>query len=64
MLITMPKVLGYIFNPVSFYLCLDLEKQLRAVIAEVHNTFGEQHSYLCAHTNHTTIEAGRLVGDN
>ena len=58
MLITMPKVLGYIFNPVSFYFCLDSEKHLRAVIAEVHNTFGEQHSYLCAHTNHTPIEAG------
>lgn len=57
MLITMPCVLGYVFNPVSFYLCLDEEKQLRAVIAEVHNTFGEQHSYLCAHSDHTPIRA-------
>lgn len=55
MLITLPRVLGYVFNPVSFYLCLDAHKQLRAVIAEVHNTFGEQHVYLCAHANHQPI---------
>lgn len=56
-LITMPRVLGHVFNPVSFYLCLDSEKRLRAVISEVHNTFGEQHSYLCLHANHRPIEA-------
>jgi DUF1365 family protein len=47
-LLAMPRVLGYVFNPVSFYLCMDESNQLRAVISEVHNTFGEQHSYLCA----------------
>lgn len=57
MLITMPRVLGYIFNPVSFYLCLDQTKRLKAVIAEVHNTFGEQHAYLCAKADHAPIEA-------
>lgn len=56
-LITMPRVLGYIFNPVSFYLCLDGNKNLRAVLCEVHNTFGEQHSYLCAKSDHTPITA-------
>jgi DUF1365 family protein len=54
-LIAMPRVLGYAFNPVSFFMCLDKEKQLRAVICEVHNTFGEQHSYLCARTDHDPI---------
>ncbi len=58
MLITMPRVLGYIFNPVSFYFCLDSEKRLQVVIVEVHNTFGEQHSYICVHPNHAPIEAG------
>jgi DUF1365 family protein len=57
MLITMPRVLGYVFNPVSFYLCFDHKKQLRVVIAEVHNTFGEQHSYVCAHADHSVIGA-------
>ncbi len=55
MLITMPRVLGFVFNPVSFFLCLDQQKQLRAVICEVHNTFGEQHSYLCARPDREPI---------
>lgn len=55
MLITMPSVLEYVFNPVSFYFCLDSNKEIRAVIAEVHNTFGEQHSYLCARADHSAI---------
>ena len=45
-LLTMPRVLGYLFNPVSFWLCYHQEK-LIAVIAEVNNTFGETHSYIC-----------------
>lgn len=55
MLITMPRVLGYVFNPVSFFMCLDKDRQLRAVICEVHNTFGEQHCYLCARADHAPI---------
>lgn len=60
-LITMPKVLGYVFNPVSFYLCLDEGQALRAVICEVHNTFGEQHSYLCAYPDHRPIMADQWL---
>ncbi len=59
-LITMPRVMGYVFNPVSFYMCLDANQTLRAVLCEVHNTFGEQHSYLCAHHNHAPI-TGKCV---
>lgn len=54
-LITMPRILGYVFNPVSFYLCLDQDEALRAVVCEVHNTFGEQHSYLCANPDHAPL---------
>lgn len=54
-LVTMPRVLGYVFNPVSFYFCLDHDKRLRAVLCEVHNTFGQQHSYLCANPDHSPI---------
>lgn len=61
MLITMPRILGYVFNPVSFYLCLDSDKRLRAVISEVHNTFGEQFSYLCTHADHKPIEAEEWI---
>lgn len=41
-----PRVLGYAFKPVSFWYCHAQGGQLRAVVAEVHNTFGERHSYL------------------
>lgn len=46
-LLTQPRVLGHVFNPVSFWLCRDGDRALRVVIAEVTNTFGDRHSYLC-----------------
>lgn len=47
MLLTQPRVMGHVFNPVSFFLCHDAEGALRVVVAEVTNTFGDRHSYLC-----------------
>lgn len=44
-LITNLRILGYVFNPASFYLCRDGAGTLRRVIVEVHNTFGERHLY-------------------
>ena len=41
-----PRVLGYVFNPVSFWFCHRADGSLRAVVAEVNNTFGERHCYL------------------
>ncbi|MFA3919558.1 DUF1365 domain-containing protein [Ruegeria hyattellae] len=46
-LLTQPRVLGYVFNPVSFWLCYDESDDLTVVVAEVTNTFGTRHSYLC-----------------
>jgi DUF1365 family protein len=43
---TFPRVLGYVFNPVSFWYCHDRSGALIAVLAEVNNTFGGTHSYL------------------
>lgn len=57
-LICMPRVLGYVFNPVSFWACRDEEGALRAVIYEVNNTFGESHSYVCAHPDNRPIGPG------
>jgi DUF1365 family protein len=54
-MITMPRVFGYVFNPVSFWLCLDRQQQLRAVLCEVSNTFGEHHNYLLAHADQRPI---------
>jgi len=55
MLVSMPRILGYVFNPVSFWMCYDAQGDLRAVLCEVNNTFGETHSYLCAHDDHRPI---------
>ncbi len=43
---TYPRVFGYTFKPVSFWYCHTLEGQLRAIVVEVNNTFGERHCYL------------------
>ena len=40
------RVFGYVFNPLSVFWCHDRDGQLRHVIAEVHNTYGERHAYL------------------
>lgn len=45
-LFAMPRVLGHAFNPISVFFCHSADGGLRAVLYEVHNTFGERHSYL------------------
>ena len=54
-LLTMPRILGYGFNPVSFWFCLDRSGQLRAVLSEVRNTFGEKHCYWSFHADRRAI---------
>ncbi len=44
-LVTNLRILGYVFNPASFYLCRDRAGSLRVVVIEVHNTHGERHLY-------------------
>jgi uncharacterized protein len=41
-----PRVLGYVFKPVSFWYCHRADGVLRAIVVEVNNTFGERHCYL------------------
>jgi len=45
-LVTHTRVFGYVFNPVSFFLCQDRAGVLAAVIAEVNNTYGGAHRYV------------------
>lgn len=45
LLLSFPRVLGYVFNPLSVYFCFDARGDLGAVLYEVKNTFGEQHVY-------------------
>ena len=40
------RVLGHVFNPLSMFWCYDGCGRLAAVVAEVHNTYGERHAYV------------------
>lgn len=51
----MPRVLGFVFNPVSFWFCHRADGALRAVLCEVRNTFGERHCYL--------LDNGGVIGN-
>ncbi len=41
-----PRILGYVFNPLSVYFCYDENDALKSIIYEVSNTFAERHSYI------------------
>jgi cyclopropane-fatty-acyl-phospholipid synthase len=45
-LLTNLRLLGYVFNPVSYFYCYRADGALAAILAEVSNTFGERHPYL------------------
>jgi uncharacterized protein len=45
-LLCFPRLLGYVFNPLSVYYCYDRNEALRAIVYEVKNTFGDQHAYV------------------
>ena len=51
----MPRVLGFVFNPVSFWFCHRADGALRAVLCDVRNTFGERHFYL--------LDNGAVIAD-
>jgi uncharacterized protein len=57
-LLAQPRILGHVFNPVAFWLCHGRDDSLRCVIAEVTNTYGDRHSYLCHHDDQSPITAG------
>lgn len=45
-MLTSARVFGHVFNPLSLFWCHDASGELRCVVAEVHNTYGERHCYL------------------
>ncbi|VVE62174.1 cyclopropane fatty acid synthase [Pandoraea captiosa] len=53
---TVPRMAGYAFNPVSFWYCHDRDGRLRALYADVRNTFGQHHGYLLSATDHGDID--------
>ena len=58
---TFPRVLGYVFNPVSFWFAHRADGALRAVVCEVNNTFGERHCYLLSHDDGRPLQYGEAV---
>ncbi len=58
---TFPNVLGYAFKPVSFWFCHSASGALRAVVVEVHNTFGEQHCYVLRHEDGAALRDGETM---
>ncbi len=55
-LIAHPRLYGYAFNPISFWVLMDSERHIRAVICEVHNTFGDDHNYFLFHQDYRPIQ--------
>ena len=45
-LLCYPRIFGYVFNPLSVFYIYDKNSDLIAILYEVKNTFGEQHSYI------------------
>jgi len=56
-LLTQPRYLGYVFNPVSFWLCFANNNQLIAVLAEVNNRSKQRHIYACHNAGSSKITA-------
>jgi len=60
---TFPRMLGYVFKPVSFWFCERQDGSLRAVIAEVNNTFGDRHIYVLENQAHAIRNGETLCAD-
>jgi uncharacterized protein len=60
-LYTFPRMAGYVFNPVSFWVCHDPDGGVGAVLCEVCNTFGERHNYLLAHPDGRALVDGESL---
>jgi len=45
-LLCYPRILGYVFNPLSVFFIYNQQSKLIAIFYEVKNTFGEQHTYI------------------
>jgi len=58
LMLACPRLLGYVFNPLTVFYCYDLSGRLRHVVAEVRNTYGGLHCYLL-----TPDGAGRAGAD-
>jgi DUF1365 family protein len=49
-----PRILGYVFNPLTVFFCYRKNAELGAIVYEVHNTFKERHCYVLPVAEHST----------
>ena len=61
LLLAQPRILNHVFNPVSFWMIHDEYNNLKLVIAEVSNTFGDRHSYLCYKDDLSVIRKDDII---
>ncbi len=58
---TFPRLFGYVFNPVSFWVCSRATGEVFAVLVEVNNTFGQSHRYLLTNEHGVAIQSGQWL---
>ena len=61
-MLTTPAVMGYAFNPATFYFIFDETDSMTAVVVEVRNTFGQVHLYeLCIQSSDRVNEFQNVI---
>ena len=55
-LLCYPRILGYVFNPLSVFFVYDKQENLISILYEVKNTFGEQHTYIFKVENNNLLQ--------
>ena len=55
-LLCYPRILGYVFNPLSVFYIYDNNEKLISILYEVKNTFGEQHTYIFKVDNNNLLQ--------
>lgn len=55
-----PRVLGYVFNPLTLFYCLDADGAVDRIVAEVRNTYGGRHCYLLRPTDAGRADAAKV----
>lgn len=59
LMLAQARVLGYVFNPLTVFWCQRPDGTMAAVIAEVHNTYGQRHAYLLHPDGRGRAETGK-----
>ena len=54
-LLTFPRIFNLNFNPISVFICQDIDGNDRFVIYEVHNTFGNRHYYITKYSSKNEV---------